>query len=284
MPEEPVRSKVPVVVCADDFGLENGVDAAIVELAQQGRLSATGCLVQAAGFAAAASLLKPLSIDLGLHLNFTEQLGQSGLRMSLGSLLLCTYLRAISRTAVRQQIETQLDLFERHVGRAPDFIDGHLHVHQFPIIRDILIEVVRRRYVNNLPWVRDTRPLQLSARLPKIQRFKAWLIGALGAADLARLTASAGIHSNQGFAGAYDFDRPHPAYEKMLTAWLEKASPNMLLMVHPAIQASQALAFGPERVQEFQVLSSARFATLLAQQHLQITRLSTLLSRRDHRT
>jgi hypothetical protein len=117
-----------------------------------------------------------------------------------------------------------------------------------------------------------------------MQRLKAWLIGALGAKSLARLAQRAGIQSNQAFAGAYDFDRPHPAYETMLCAWLEQADSNLLLMVHPAKHASLGLAFGQDRIEEFRVLSSERFGALLVQYNLQITRLSTRLAHRAHKT
>jgi predicted glycoside hydrolase/deacetylase ChbG (UPF0249 family) len=275
---------IPIIFCADDFGLEAGVDQAIVALAQLGRISATGCLVQAPNFEQSALALKGLPIDLGLHLNLTEPLGQTGLCLPLGQLLWRTYSGLIARQDITQQVEAQLDLFEKHVGQAPAFIDGHLHVHQFPVVRDVLLQAVLRRYSNNLPWIRDTRPAPMSAQLPLMQRLKARLIGALGASSLIGLAKQAGIQSNHGFAGAYDFDRPHPAYETMLAAWLEQAASQMLFMVHPATHASPTLAFGADRVQEFRVLSGDAFASQLQQQGLQVTRLSTLLAHPDHKT
>jgi len=274
----------PIVFCADDFGLEAGVDQAIVALARRGRISATGCLVQAPNFAQAAPALKGLPIDLGLHFNLTEPLGQTGLRLPLGQLLWRTYARLISKQAVAEQIETQLDLFEKHVGQTPDFIDGHLHVHQFPVVRELLVQAVQRRYGNQLPWIRDTRAALLSEDLPLMQRLKARLIGVLGASALVHLAQQAGMQCNQGFAGAYDFDRPHPAYESMLSAWLEQASSHMLFMVHPATYSSSVLAFGSDRVEEYRVLSGDAFAASLQQRGLQITRLSTLLTQHGHKT
>jgi predicted glycoside hydrolase/deacetylase ChbG (UPF0249 family) len=240
--------------------------------------------VQAPHFAQSAKLLKGLPIDLGLHLNLTESLGQSGLCLPLGQLLWRTYSGLIARRAVAEQIDTQLDLFEKYVGQAPDFIDGHLHVHQFPVVRELLLQTVLRRYADKLPWIRDTRAAPLSAQLPLTQRLKARLIGALGASSLMRLAKRAGIQSNQGFAGVYDFDRPHPAYQTMLNAWLEQASSQMLLMVHPATHASRTLAFGADRVEEYRVLSGDAFAVQLQQQGLQIIRLSVLLAQHDHKT
>lgn len=265
----------PLVVCADDFGIEPGVDAAIVELARAGRLSATGCLVTAKRFPEAAPQLSTLPIDVGLHLNFTEFLGLPGFYAPLGRLIALSYTRRIARADVRKQINTQLDLFEQHVQRAPDFVDGHLHVHQFPVIREELMAALSYRYASRLPWLRDTKPTQMSSTLPFMQRFKAHVIGVLGSAQLVRLAKQSGAVVNDGFMGAYDFSRPHPAYLTMLGEWLKYARANSVLMTHPAQYASDQLAFGKDRVEEYRVLGSDDFASLLLQNHLMVSRLSS---------
>ena len=265
----------PIVVCADDYGLESGVDAAIVELASKGRLSATGCLVTAPGFVQSASALKALPIDVGLHLNFTENLGPPGSYRSLGALIAAAYTGRLSAQAVRVQIDQQLDLFHARVNRTPDFVDGHLHVHQLPVIREQLVEALRARYPGRLPWLRDTRPTHLSSSLPWMQRIKAHVIGALGGRAFSVLAQHIGAEQNNGFAGAYDFSRSHPDYAWMLDQWLPHASAWTLLMTHPAKSASPALAFGRDRQREFQVLDSDDFPALLARYNLRITRLST---------
>jgi predicted glycoside hydrolase/deacetylase ChbG (UPF0249 family) len=265
----------PLIVCADDFGIEPGVDAAIVELAHTGRLSATGCLVTAQRFPEAAPQLSALPIDVGLHLNFTEFLGLPGFYVPLGRLIALSYTRRIARADVRKHINAQLDLFEQHVKRAPDFVDGHLHVHQFPVIREELLGALSQRYAGRLPWLRDTKPTHMSSMLPFMQRFKAHVISALGSAQLVRLAKQSGAVVNDGFMGAYDFSRPHPAYLTMLGEWLKHARANSLLMTHPAQNASDSLAFGKDRIEEYRILGSASFTSLLLQHHLRVSRLSS---------
>lgn len=262
------------VVCADDFGIESGVDAAIVALAQAQRLSATGCLVTSARFPQAASALFELPIDIGLHLNFTEFLGIPGFYKPLGTLIALSYARRLPRAEVRRQIETQLDVFEQHLKRAPDFVDGHLHVHQLPVIRDELLAALTRRYAGHLPWLRDTKPTVLSPALPFMQRFKAHVIGALGARALVRQAKASGARVNHGLMGAYDFSRPHPPYLTMLGEWLKHANTGSVLMAHPAQFASPSLAFGSDRVQEYRVLSGDSFTQLLNLHRLRVSRLS----------
>jgi chitin disaccharide deacetylase len=264
----------PLIVCADDFGIEPGVDAAIVDLAQSGRLSATGCLVTAVRFPMAAPLLSGLPVDIGLHLNFTECLGLPGFYAPLGKLIALTYTRRLSRSQVRGQINTQLDLFEQHVKRVPDFVDGHLHVHQFPVIREELLGALTERFGKKMPWLRDTQPTQMSHALPFMQRFKAHVIGALGARSLVRQATRVGAIMNDGFMGAYDFSRPHPPYLVMLAEWLKHARINSVLMTHPAQFASENLAFGRDRIEEYRVLGSEDFIALLEKNQLTIARLS----------
>jgi predicted glycoside hydrolase/deacetylase ChbG (UPF0249 family) len=264
----------PLIVCADDFGIEPGVDTAIVDLAQSGRLSATGCLVTAVRFPEAAPLLSGLPVDIGLHLNFTECLGIPGFYAPLGKLIALTYTRRISRSQVRGQINTQLDLFEQHVKRVPDFVDGHLHVHQFPVIREELLGALTERFGQKMPWLRDTQPTQMSHALPFMQRFKAHVISALGAGSLVRQATRVGAIVNDGFMGAYDFSRPHPPYLVMLAEWLKHARINSLLMTHPAQFASENLAFGRDRIEEYRVLGSEDFIALLKKNQLTIARLS----------
>lgn len=265
---------IPISLCADDFGIEPGVDEAIVELSEKGRLSATSCLTTAAGFTERADWLKGLPIDIGVHLNFTEFLGTPGLYLPLPRLILQSYLRKLDADDVHTQIGQQLDAFEQQLGRAPDFVDGHLHIHQFPVIRQALIEHLLARYPGQKIWLRNTQPGSLSNALPLMQRLKAQVIGALGARALTRMAGQHGFLVNTDFMGAYDFSKPHPSYAAMLDAWFSKALPGTLLMTHPAKYISTDDAFGQDRVEEYRVLSNDLFTLLLEQHHLAVRRLS----------
>ena len=66
--------RVPVVVCADDYGMSPAIGGAIRELLAKGRLSATSCMTPAMAWPAEGPLLKPLrpKIGVGLHFTLTE--------------------------------------------------------------------------------------------------------------------------------------------------------------------------------------------------------------------
>lgn len=265
-------------ICADDFGLASGVDHGIAALAESGRLTAISCLSTGPTFGADASMIRDLDVDIGLHLNFTESLGQSGLYMPIGKLILSTYLRTLPASRIHDQVNNQLDLFESTMGRTPDFVDGHLHIHQLPQIRESLIKQLTRRYGHHASfWIRDTSPGKLSTSLPLAQRFKARLIGSLGASRLRALAMREAFKMNEGgFFGVYDFARPHPPYPQMLEGWLREMRSGALLMVHPAQSIQPGDLFGKDRIEEYQVLGSQTFENLLIKTGVRLARLSRI--------
>ena len=62
----------------------------------------------------------------------------------------------------------------------PDFVDGHHHVHVLPVIREALIDVLRRRFPQGGPLIRDP-----ADRPAAILKRKACAGKALAAATLA---------------------------------------------------------------------------------------------------
>lgn len=244
-----------VVLCADDFGMSPAIDTGIIRLAEQGRLSAASCLSQGPAFAVHAAALAETGVQAGLHLNFTEPLGQAGLYLPLGALIHQAYLRRLDAAAVRAQILRQLDGFEAVLGRAPDFVDGHQHVHQLPQIREALLEALAKRYPSQArPWLRSTRAAALGG-LPARHRVKAGIIQALGAQALARRARGAGFHLNARFAGVYDFRGGEAVYRVLLRNWLRGLADGDLLMCHPAAHVDAADPMGAQRAAEFNVLA-----------------------------
>lgn len=243
-----------IVVCADDFGMNAAINEGVIGLARAGRISAVGCLSQAPAFRLDAPRLRELDIDVGLHLNFTEALGESGLYMPLSRLIPFAYAHMLDGGRVMRQIERQLDAFEAAMGRAPDFIDGHQHVHQLPQIRQALFAVLARRYPGRGPWLRYTAPGCLDG-VPRPLRRKARIIAALGAAAFARAAAQAGRRTNRRFLGVYDFQGGAQAYDTLLMLWLRNSCDGDLLMCHPAMPAGGRQGMDAQRGAEYQVLS-----------------------------
>jgi predicted glycoside hydrolase/deacetylase ChbG (UPF0249 family) len=255
-----------IAVCADDFGLHDGIDQAAVQLARLGRITAISCLVDGPAWRTDAAALRdlPRATELGLHLNLTELLGP-GRTYSLRGLILRAYARALDHGTLRAEIQRQLGAFIANVGRLPDFVDGHQHVHQLPGVREALLAVLDEQAGAAQPWLRCTLPPVRSSQdwLPRGTRYKALVIARLGGAAFAALAAARGYRTNGRLLGVYGFDGTEDGYLDRLRTWLALARDGDLLMCHPAVPGTWRDPLLPARVREFRVLSSDAYGTLL---------------------
>jgi chitin disaccharide deacetylase len=268
-----------IAICADDYGVDQNVDRAIVDLAKQGRLTATSVLVDAAIDPASIRALEHVNIDIGLHLNFTEVLGDlpTDAVMPLNHLIVRSHAGLLSRQWVRASIERQLSRFKALFGRSPDYVDGHLHIHQLPIIRDELLQALGAQELPQGFWLRDTRAGDLSDS-PWSERFKSWVVGHLGMGTLVAKAATQKIGVNQGFFGVYDFTAEHRPFMQMMAGWLVKANSGALVMTHPSCEALRGDPIGQARVLEYQALGSEAFGELLKTKAVTLARPTQLFS------
>jgi predicted glycoside hydrolase/deacetylase ChbG (UPF0249 family) len=173
---------------------------------------------------------------------------------------------------MRQRIARQLDAFEQAMGRAPDFVDGHQHVHQLPGVRDALLDVLAERYGTGsgptMPAVRATVPADR-----RWSAGKAGVLALLGGWWFRRRLRSLGIPHNAGFAGVYGFDAPTAAdYGRHMERWLDGSPDGTLMMCHPATALVPGDAIAGQRVVEFDYLSSAAFADSLRRHGVELVR------------
>ncbi|MDP2870628.1 ChbG/HpnK family deacetylase [Methyloversatilis sp.] len=254
-----------VFLTADDYGCHPAVDAAVLDLIDAGRLSGAACMTRAPGWAAAAThiVTRQEYAGFGLHLDFTEFVPA---RRGLWPLIALSHVRRLDPTQLRDEIATQCARFEDATGRAPDYVDGHQHVHQLPQIRDALIEVLLTRYGSCLPWLR------ISGARPG-DGFKPRFIAALGAQALLRCARATGFHVMPRLLGAYGFDCDAAGYRHRLAHWFAAADDGDAVMCHPATQAVPGDPIGRARAVEHGVLAGADFHDLLATADIQIGRL-----------
>ncbi len=257
------RKKKQIILCADDFGLNENINRAVCQLAAEQRISATSCLTQAGTWATGAQRLRGLDIDIGLHINFTEKLGpDNDFYLPLPRLIANAWLRQLDSAVLVRSIERQCDLFEQHMKRTPDFFDGHQHVHQFPQIRDALMDVLIRRYDCDDFWVRSTA--MRNASPARGLQWKARLIALLGSSALRRRLQRIDFPYNDDFAGVYALAGGSARFERHMQAWLAGAAERIVIMCHPADGVDPADAIGVQRTAEFAFLKSDAFAHLLA--------------------
>jgi len=263
-----------IVVCGDDFGMNGDIDEGMITLAAMGRLSAVSCLSLGPTFLANAPRLAAQDADLGLHVNFTEPLGGGADAdlPSLPRLILRAYARRLPVDWIDRHLARQFDAFEAAFGRAPDYVDGHQHVHQLPVIRERLLALLKQRYGGRMPWLRHTAPGMLCG-IPLKESIKARVIGALGAAALARSARREGLRTNRRLLGVYDFEGGKRRYADLLQNWLFNARDCDLLMCHPAKDSHGDSAMARQRRAEYEVLACPKLGDWLAANGVRITRL-----------
>jgi predicted glycoside hydrolase/deacetylase ChbG (UPF0249 family) len=230
-----------MIICADDYGLREDIDRAILELCGLGKLSAVSCMVlfERCDPAALRRLLThQAKVDIGLHLCLTGErlplsppLAESHLT-DFKSLFWHAMFGQIKRQEIFRQVSIQYELFMAKCGRRPDYIDGHLHAHQLPGVRSGLIDFVSSLPPEHKPYVRNTRMSVGEMRHLKLSWAKAAFISALGM-RMQRALHTRAVATNDGFAGIYSFKKwqSYPRYLPKFVECLHK--PNGILVVHP---------------------------------------------------
>lgn len=272
-----------MTLCADDYGLAPGVSEAIRALIAQGRLHATGCMTGSPHWPAAAPLLKPLQdkADIGVHLTLTDQtprgampsFAPNGKLPPLVEVLKRGLTGRFDKAEVAAELERQIDAFEAHLGRPPDFLDGHHHVHQLPHIGPIVLELWRRR-LGGKGWIRSCVEPVGSILRQGVDPFRAIVISSLGKSFRRRLEAQ-GVPHNQCFRGVYGFGEK-PPFAEVFRRFTDRPGPRALMMVHPgivddALKAVDGLTHQRER--EFAYLASDACVWSLAERGITLKRL-----------
>jgi hypothetical protein len=263
-------------LCADDYGISPGVNRAIRDLIERGRLNATSVMVvgPAIGRDEVSALRKAAAnsprCSIGLHATLTAPFRpltmhfspiDGGMFLGLPKLLRAGLLRRLDPEIIRAELSVQLATFKEMFGHAPDFVDGHQHVQLFPGVRDAFLAAVKQAVPN--AWVRQGGRNQPLAR--RLGTPKALFLDILSA-QFRRRASRANIAFNPGFAGAYDFSR-RPDFGTLMRQFLDGLPENGLIMCHPGFVDETLVSLDPlttQREHEHAFLAGEDFPRLLA--------------------
>jgi predicted glycoside hydrolase/deacetylase ChbG (UPF0249 family) len=258
-----------IVLCADDYGLSPGVSRGIRELLDHERLSATSCMVVFPEFATDGPLLKPFlgRADIGLHFCLTEH-------RSIGSVGFGAHLRPPAHATIVRALGEQVAKFADAIGKPPDYIDGHQHIHVLPVIRDAVVQVAKRigAYVRSTVEPIGVAMCRRPAPLESIYLARA-------SRKLAALAHAAGVPTNHGFRGVRTFHETGD-FRTLFRRMIKDVGNGSLVMCHPG-HADPLLATRDPvqsmREGEFRYLAGPDFLRDLEEEGVVLSRLRDAL-------
>jgi predicted glycoside hydrolase/deacetylase ChbG (UPF0249 family) len=229
-------------LCADDYGISPGVNLAIRDLIERGRLNATSVMMVGPAIdrgeidALEAAAKSSPRCAIGLHVTLTAPFrpltmyfrpADGDMFLAFPKLLRAGLMRRLDREIIRAEVAKQLAAFADTFGRAPDFVDGHQHVQLYPQVREAFVEAVREAAPK--AWVRQggrDKPLTERLRAPKA------LVLDVLSAQFRRRAREADLAFNPDFAGAYDFTRGAD-FGALMQGFVAGLPENGLIMCHP---------------------------------------------------
>ncbi len=260
-------------LCADDYGISAGVDRAIRDLIDRGRINATSVMVAAPGFARRdADALAALGRgSIGLHFALTAPFrpmtddyrpaAPDGAFPTLSRTLVTGLMRRFDSAALAAEASSQIAAFISLFGRPPDFVDGHQHVHMLPQAADALLAAMKEAAPN--AWIR-----QCGRAIPLTKRWrdpKGLFLDVLSRRLRTRCVAS-GIAANAAFAGTYDF-KTKRGFDELFGLFLDDLPDGSVVMCHPGFVDTHLRRIDnltERREEEYAYLAGERFPQLLA--------------------
>ena len=286
--QQRTQGGTPPLLHADDLGLGAGVDHAIFDLVESGRLDGASLLVNGPTAQRAIETWRQLPNPpaLFLHLCLTEGPRDStnvDLPTSFGRLLLASWLpwqRRRLKPQIRRSLLQQISRYKQLTGANEIHLDGHQHVHLIPMVLDTVLGLAQNEQVT---WIRTTAeplptdlPLNLWWACVRQGGALKWLV----LQCLTRLARpklrNANVVTNRSFAGVLFTGRM--TGKALECCWRTNHRQNVsengsraILLIHPAQpggadamrdhQFTESFAFfsSPERQYEFEAMKKLNF-------------------------
>ena len=263
-------------LCADDYGISPGVNRAIRDLIENGRLNATSAMMvgPAIGRDEVTALKQATEANatcaIGLHVTLTAPFRpltmhfrpvEGGLFLPHTTLLRRGLTGRLDSELIHTEVVEQLAAFVDLFGRFPDFVDGHQHVQLFPGVRTAFLAAVKQ--AAPAAWIR-----QCGRDRPWAQRLdspKALVLDILST-QFRNRAARAGLAFNPAFAGAYDFTQ-QPDFGALMRQFIQGMPEGGVVMCHPGFVDDVLTGLDPltvQREREYEFLRGDQFLPLLA--------------------
>ena len=274
-----LESRIRIVLNADDFGLAPGVDAAILELLQRGRLSGVSSMTTSPLWETDGPQLAPFAAtaDIGLHFTLTgvptrraaASWRKDGTPVPFAEVYTAAWTGRVEVDLVRDELRRQWHRFRDVLGRAPSHLDSHQHLHQLPGVRRAVLAFLDNLPASERPYVRTCveRPRTILRRNVNNARALAF---AWAGARLARALRRRGVATNDGFSGVYDFSVV--PYRVLFRRFLKDVRERTIIICHPAESEVPGDPIAAARTREYAYLASEQMPADLAEAGVRLGR------------
>lgn len=268
-------------LCADDYGMAPGVNDAIRQLIAKRRINATSVMMPAAYLGnGEAQKLAALNANepraaIGLHVTLTAPFRpmtggfaplRDGAFLPINEMMKLAMTRRLSEAPLVAEIAAQLRAFIDTFGRAPDFLDGHQHVHLLPQVRNAFLKVAGEMAPN--AWVRQCG----RARAGRMVHDRKSLVLDVLSLGFKSQAARHGLATNPAFAGAYAFTAK-ARFPTLFPRFLNGLPDGGLIMCHPGFVDDELTALDSLttlREHEFAFFNSDAYPAVLAEHGVEL--------------
>lgn len=262
-----MREKRFVALCADDYAINSNVSEAILSLIDKQRITAVSCMTDSDCWKKYGDKLKIHNgkVDMGLHLNLTENILIRGKTLSIFEFLLRSHLNKIDISFCYYHLCRQMKNFIHTMGRPPDFIDGHQHIHHLPFIRKMVLRLYKKYMKTG--YLRSVSPAALNLNT----FLKSMFLGFTGGFYSRYLWKKNGVVFNQNFSGLRTFKEKD--FSSYFFSLLKNASNGTLIMCHPGFKSLSMInndCISSARYQEYKYFTSSQFLEDLKSQNIEI--------------
>ncbi len=154
-----------IIINADDFGLCEGVNKAVVQAHTNGILTSATIMTNMPAAEEAVEIAKHTpTLGVGVHLNLTEGSpiskeatvkplldAQGQFAVPFSKLPMLSIRSSKVRQAIRTELAAQIQwVIER--GIKPTHLDSHKHIHSFPVIFSIVCKLARQFGITAIRW------------------------------------------------------------------------------------------------------------------------------------
>jgi hopanoid biosynthesis associated protein HpnK len=269
-----------VIINADDFGLCQGVNDAVARAHTEGLLTSTTLMVNMPCADQAVELAKSLpNLGVGVHLNLTEGRpvsensnlcnSQGGFASSAERLCLLSIFSKKVRAAIKTELSAQVEWLINK-GIKPTHLDSHKHIHTFPSIFPIILELARRYNVTAIRLPLERQRFTKAHWPPPARK---GLIKSHIIRNMARINRlqNAGLFKTSEFLGIAHTGRIDVDFLK--AAFLYNSAPVVEIMTHPGFaeglgQSSSRLV--EQRLIELQALCSEQAKFYLSKAEIEL--------------